>query len=406
MTIERPQGGPPTGDAFVGREGPFGQGQHLQTLAPLPIPRMMEQRPERATAVLRAIATVALRQVDPQVEHAAGLFAIEVLGQQPLVGVKGPQHEFTLLLGIGGPAPERPDPASVFSGTIGPPDEGPRRAPFLKLALPIDRMGEEGPQECGVVASLGALCGEQRQRHGVGDRILGANALAIGDPKGPDDKTLLVAGHNFGQVAQGIGPHQRRTMLLAIDWPHLPTLGGSGAHVDERREIIVGDHVALAGLDPEWQRSKAHLVAKQSAFKMAVERHQRPVRLGRVVRALAEPEREQGEAPLVRAHSALPSTPAHELNDVEAVLRTVLIEGHQRVKELGLRALDARFVLVGHPRRETPAPRLRRLLPMEERPQRFPTMPGAQRQRKLLGQRPEPHLGVWPGRGGQPRQPR
>ena len=106
------------------------------------------------------------------------------------------------------------------------------------------------------------MFGEQRQRHGVGDRILGADALAIGDPKGPDDKVLLVAGHHLGQVTQRIGSHQRRAVLLAVQRPHLPPLGGPGAHVDERGEIIVGDHVALSGLDPKWQRSKAHLVAE------------------------------------------------------------------------------------------------------------------------------------------------
>ena len=222
----------------------------------------MEQRPERATAVLRAIATVALRQVDPQVEHAAGLFAIEVLGQQPLVGVEGPQHELTLLLGVGGPTPERPHPAGLFSGTVGPPDEGPRRAPFLKLALPINRVGEEGPHQCGVVAQLGPLQGKQRQGQRVGDRIPRADALAVGDPEGPGDEAFLVSGHDLGQVAQGIGPHQRRPMLLSVKRPHLPPLSGASAHVDERREIIVGDHVALAGLNPKRHRDKADLVAE------------------------------------------------------------------------------------------------------------------------------------------------
>ena len=234
----------------------------MQTLTPLPIPRMMEQRPERATAVLCAIATVALRHIDPQVEHAAGLFAIEVLGQQPLVGVEGPQHELALLLGVGGPTPDRPDPASVFSGTVGPPDEGPRRAPFLELALPVNRVGKEGPHQRGVVAQLRPLLGKQRQGQRVGDRILRADALAVGDPERPDDKTFLVSGHDLGQVAQGIGPHQRRPMLLSVKRPHLPPLGRAGTHMDERREIIVGDHVALAGLNPKRHRDKADLVAE------------------------------------------------------------------------------------------------------------------------------------------------
>ena len=101
---------------------------------------------------------------------------------------------------------------------------------------------------------------------------------------------------------------------------------------------------------------------------MAVKRHQRPVRLGRVVRALAEPEREQRETVLPESCVTLPPAPTQELHDVEAVLRAVLIEGHQRVEKLGLRALDARFVLVRHPRRKSPTPRLGCLLPMEERP--------------------------------------
>ena len=150
----------------------------------------------------------------------------------------------------------------MFSGTVGPPDEGPRRAPFLELALPVHGVGEEGPHQCGVVAQLGPLQGKQRQGQRVGDRIPGADTLAVGNPERPDDKTFLVSGHDLGQVAQGIGPHQRRTMLLAIDWPHLPPLGGTGAYMDERREIIVGDHVTLAGLDPERHRDKADLVAE------------------------------------------------------------------------------------------------------------------------------------------------
>ena len=112
---------------------------------------------------------------------------------------------------------------------------------------------------------------------------------------------------------------------------------------------------------------------------MTVKGHQRLVGLCGIVGLLAEPEREQGEAPLFWAHSALPPTPAHELHDVEAVLRAVLVKGHQRVEKLGLRTLDARFMLVGYPRRKSPTPRLGRLLPIEERPQRLATLPGAQR---------------------------
>ena len=80
-------------------------------------------------------------------------------------------------------------------------------------------------------------------------------------------------------------------------------------------------------------------------------------------------------------------------------------EDHFRISLAGAQEKTALLWHEGARHRPT-TPRLRRLLPMEQRPQRFPTMPGAQRQRKLLSQRPEPHLGVWPGRGGQPRQPR
>ena len=51
-------------------------------------------------------------------------------------------------------------------------------------------------------------------------------------------------------------------MFLTVKRPHLPPLSGASAHVDERREIIVGDHVALAGLNPERESDKAHLVAE------------------------------------------------------------------------------------------------------------------------------------------------
>lgn len=266
-------------------------------------------------------------------------------------------------------------------------------------------MGEERPQEGGVVTGLGTLLGKQRQGQGVGDRILGPDALTVGDPERPDDKAFLVTGNDFGQVAQGIGAHQQCPVLLTVHGPHLPTLGRPGPHMDEGRDVVVGDHIPLAGLNPERQCNEAHLVAEQAAFEMSVKGHQRPVGLCGIVRLLAEPERERGETSFLGPNIALPPAPAHELQEVEAVLRSVLVEGHQRIEKLGLRALDPGLVLIRHPRRETPTPRLGRLLPMEERTQRLAAMPGAQRQREFLGERAKTHPGVRLRQGGQLGQP-
>ena len=353
----------------------------------------MGQRPEGPAPVLLAGLPVLLRHVAPDVEKAPGLFAEQVLRDQLLVHVGGPKDEAAGHVGVRGLAVQRPEAPGVFALAIGPADERPRSSPFLVAGLAVDRVGDERPEQRGVVQLRRPTQREQRQEGAVGGRVLRADPGDLAQSEGPEEKALLVAGNHLGQVGDAIGPGQHGAGFRAVQGPELPAQGPAVAPMEEREQPVVRDDVALPRLHPDGQGDETHLVPEQPVLQRAVEGNQGVVALRRIGRLLSEIERKEGEPLRVAPVGVVSAAPAQHLQDLPTVLGSVAVVGNQRVQELDLGPLDLRFAAEGDEGVQAPTGQARRGLGPEQRPGGFGPMSRSERQAELVGKGPRFHRG-------------
>ena len=135
-------------------------------------------------------------------------------------------------------------------------------------------------------------------------------------------------------------------------------------------------------------------------LEMPVKREKRGVIFIGLQRALLKINRENGDAPVFVTLRFFAAGKREHLGELPAVFLAVIFIGQQRIKKIILAGFNSRIGVVGKKRRQRPGFFRVLLLIVKKRPGSFGAVPGIQRQRKFVEQRP----GVknyFPPAGGQ-----
>ena len=279
-----------TFDALVRGEDSLEGREHLESFEALPVATPGEQRPEVTAAEGLPTGAVLLSQVAVAEVEEPMTLPFEGRRRGSLVDVEGPREEIALLGGVGRLPPDRPDAVGVFAWSPGTAEERPGKGPLLKSIRPVGPVAEEEPP--GVIhlrRTASQVRGEQEKIRG---RVRSSDAFPFLEVKRPGEEATFVPGDDL-RFIDDVGSDGGRLGFRANDRPGLPAVhAAAAADVEERRDEIPGDDVALAGLEPEGEEGEADFVAEKSVAEVAVEGGQGEVVVGAAGRLLPEVEGE------------------------------------------------------------------------------------------------------------------